>query len=1241
MELKQFINDDNLTPAESVFNNHMNQIAIAFSEGRISAMVGTGFSRNAKTKDASLPIPMWPQIGQLLMDKLGIKTPQDGHSFVDPIRLSSLYVAEYNETELDNFLSKVIDDSNFEPDEVHKKFVELNWNDIYTTNYDTLIERADQITQKRFSLIKDDKDFSFQPKPRIIKLHGSFPSDRPFIMTEEQFRTYPTKHPIFVNSVQQTFIEDTVVLLGFSGTDPNFIKWSGWIRDNLDKKNAKIIYLISVHPLSDAEIKYFKDNNITILDLSLIKKRYPNKSIPEIFVDMFNYWDQYPGIISKTNDSGKSEIDDWINNLWKPENSVEEEIRKYGFNEFTKSITQKWQTERESYPNNIILPQNYNNQLFWKTRDVVETFGFLKNIDNNEVSINFLYEFDWRWNLCNIPLFNHTINAYKKAVGFTDDETVFKVNSFTPMVQKKAIKLLISLYKACREDGDLEQCKIIEEIISNNINILEEEDKNLFYYERILNAYFNLDYKSILDLVTNWKIQSNSIIWSIKKAGLLAEIGNEIQAVKILQENLQTLKNKLEQDPLNIEYLSQENLVNWLLIWIINSKRFDNDFPNFEINEDELRERNKVLASYKCDVVDILNSYSKDIYAKKQKKIESKEFDVVYKSSYIINSEEAPFASFIYINIFEKIGFPYRINISTLSNADIFDVAINNILGYQPDWALNLIIRSYNENSVEQNIGFEKLKRFTKEGVSEFVKSMLNCFNQLQEDLKQGTNFGAKNYCNRLIKTFPELLSRLCVKINSETKDKLIIFLVSIIKNDLVCRMPNIENFIKRFINTFTVKDKEKIIPYLLCLKAPTYRPIDENRNLNPFLYLYPKTESEIRDAKFNINQADITNLIERYSLEENPYYKKWYLTALITISKWNALDEHNKLLFGEKLWKKDLDEYQLPKLQGFYKSIVLQLPHPTNINVNDLYSKMLIKTKIPSIANQGVVIYPLDSSWYHNICQPQNTNVFSISFWENIFCMIEEQWNKDSKYLTEKNDPFDNYKNSAKENFRYSALVLKKMIVVNTSELNDSSSNLFRFKEKIINQINLYINSGIKCLEAKAALLLIDARLESEIYHLFKEKIASSDRTDVVEVLNSIYFLLNINSTVFSNEKKKNLANLISDAIFWQSKGDLEDCMRAYTSIIKLKKELVTKEELIMLCTGLSNIRKTLINYEGPIDVQMIKNKSAAAGLAHEIHNYFIEINEKEPEEIENWKNIAFDENEFVEIQNQWKENI
>ena len=166
---------------------------------------------------------------------------------------------------------------------------------------------------------------------------------------------------------------------------------------------------------------------------------------------------------------------------------------------------------------------------------------------------------------------------------------------------------------------------------------------------------------------------------------------------------------------------------------------------------------------------------------------------------------------------------------------------------------------------------------------------------------------------------------------------------------------------------------------------------------------------------------------------------------------------------------------------------------------------------------------------------------------------------------------------------------------------------------------------------------MLIDENFEFDIYSLFKEKIASSERTDVIEVLNSIHFLLNIDSSIYTHEKKKNLVNLIAEAIFWQTKGDLEDCMRAYKSIIKVEKDLITKEQLLMLCKGLSNIRITITNLESHINIQTINIKSAAAGLAHEIHNYFINNNMEMPEEIEKWKNIAFDENEFIEIRNQW----
>ena len=71
-------------------------------------------------------------------------------------------------------------------------------------------------------------------RPRIVKLHGSLPAQFPLIVTEEDYRTYPTKFAPFVNTVQQAMMETVFLLIGFSGDDPNFLNWSGWVRDNLN-----------------------------------------------------------------------------------------------------------------------------------------------------------------------------------------------------------------------------------------------------------------------------------------------------------------------------------------------------------------------------------------------------------------------------------------------------------------------------------------------------------------------------------------------------------------------------------------------------------------------------------------------------------------------------------------------------------------------------------------------------------------------------------------------------------------------------------------------------------------------------------------------------------------------------------------------------------------------------------------------------------------------------------------------
>lgn len=1232
-----FIKAKKLTKEEESFNDIVDSILQAFIHNRISAFVGTGFSLNAKPIDSKIHLPLWPQVGKELKKEFKRRDPSNIIDCEDPIKLAGLFSAQYTHDELDNFLEKIINDVNFEPKQVHKKFVELNWNNIFTTNYDTLLERADEETLHRYIKIIEDKEIPKAGKPRIVKLHGSFTDAKPYIMTEEDFRTYQQNHEIFITEVKSSFVNDTIILLGFSGDDPNFKNWSGWLRDQLEKDKTNNIILVSVNKLSTPEKKYFEKNNIKILDLNIYLNRYPTTKLSDLFVKLFDFWNNIPDTKTENNANNK-ELIEWIEKLWKPKVRIEQEIKKNNFEKLLKEITKSWKKERKTYPGNIALPYNYNNQLFWKTRDFVDDLVFLRKLDNNEQSINFLYELDWRWNLCCIPLFQHTIEAYKKAIGFEEKKHKLKINKFPKTVQKKALKLLITLYRTYREDGDNQICTVIEKIIAANNALLEKDDREIFYYQTTITLLYKLKYKAFLRNINNWNLPKTNIRFNIVKAGLLAETGNEQEAIKLLQHLLKNLTNKLKKKPKELEYLFQENLINWLLIWIHYSTRFTKDFPDFHIEEENLRKRNKHLATLGCDIIEILNTYSKDIYVNKQKKLEKKEFDNITSSQMLINSEEAPFASFIYMNIFEKIGFPYKINNSTLGDSGCFEIAINNILKYQPDWALFLIIRSYNENYVEDNIGYEELHNFKTNGVSFFIISLLDCFRELQNDLANGTDYASKDFCNRIIKTYPELLSRLCYKADSIAKERLIDFLITIIKKDLVCRMPNIEKFIKRFIKTLKIEDKVQLIQEISKLKAPNYRPIDTTRQLNPLLQLYPQNESELKEAKFTIKQNDITNLIKRYENSIDTYLKKWYLTSLITLAGWNLLDNDNSKQFGETLWKSKLDEFNLPILDGFYKSVLLRLPHPDSIDINACYSNMLMNTSIPIISKQGIVTYPQDSGWYENICHSRDNNKYSEEFWIKTLQSIEKQWNEDSKYLAELDEPFNSYKQTVLENFRYSSLILQRMIKDNYTSFKNKKSQLFNYKEDITNLIKNYYNNNVKCLEAMAALIFIDVTEGVPVIEQFNEQLASSERNDVVEVLNAINFLLNQDLDIFSNNKKSELIDLIIEAVFWQSKGDLEDCLQACKYIIKLDNTIINDKQIYKLCTALKNIRKTLEESENIIDVRYVEIKAEAVGLAYMINTYLQEKHCKIPSEINEWKKIANNEDEFVLIQNQWE---
>jgi hypothetical protein len=226
--------------------------------------VGAGFSRNAELlHDAATAPPLWSD----LASSIAAAVYPGGAPSGDALRLAEEYSVVLGRPALEGLIRRLVPDEEWQPGPLHRLLVRLPWVDILTTNWDTLIERAAGTTLgQTFEVVRSIGDISTTRAPRVVKLHGSLPSNTPFIVSEEDYRTYPQVFAPFVNLVQQVLLENELCLLGFSGDDPNFLKWSGWVRDQLGA-SARRIHLVGAFRISAARRRMLEARNVSVVDL--------------------------------------------------------------------------------------------------------------------------------------------------------------------------------------------------------------------------------------------------------------------------------------------------------------------------------------------------------------------------------------------------------------------------------------------------------------------------------------------------------------------------------------------------------------------------------------------------------------------------------------------------------------------------------------------------------------------------------------------------------------------------------------------------------------------------------------------------------------------------------------------------------------------------------------------------------------------------------------------------------------
>lgn len=213
-------------------------------------MVGAGMSRNGSRPSlANGTLPDWNELTASLIAELRPGAAADEYSRVlrqagavsGFLRLAEEYEATHGRAALHQFLLRNVPDDSVSPGELHKAMLELPWQDVFTTNWDTLLERTAAAEPfLGYTTVTRAEQIPRSTPPRVVKLHGSFPNIEPFIFTEEDFRTYPRKFAPFVNMMRQGLMENILVLIGFSGDDPNFLQWAGWVRDELGAAGPQV-----------------------------------------------------------------------------------------------------------------------------------------------------------------------------------------------------------------------------------------------------------------------------------------------------------------------------------------------------------------------------------------------------------------------------------------------------------------------------------------------------------------------------------------------------------------------------------------------------------------------------------------------------------------------------------------------------------------------------------------------------------------------------------------------------------------------------------------------------------------------------------------------------------------------------------------------------------------------------------------------------------------------------------------
>ncbi|MFC1490357.1 anti-phage defense-associated sirtuin Dsr2 [Candidatus Latescibacterota bacterium] len=1236
---------------------YIDEIARRLWSGHAAIMVGAGFSKNARSINPTTgSFPDWAQLGNSFYKILyGSSPPQDQH-YLNPLKLAGEVQAAFGRSSLDQLIRTKIPDKNFEPSDLHTKLLRLPWTDVFTTNYDTLLERACMsVTDQKYDIVINKEDLIFSKKPRIIKLHGSFPSDRPFIITEEDYRKYPNDFAPFVNTVQQALIENTLCLIGFSGDDPNFLEWIGWIRDNLGKENSPKLYLVGIFKLSDAQKKLLEQRNIVVINLS----KCPSIDDTD-FEAAFHWFIDYLRSVKE---------DDPLE--WPAKHSELSPKSDSDIIPQIEVITAKWKEQRMSYPNWLICPEDRRGAI-WTFTNNWAVGNLLSNKFVPPLDIDFIYELNWRLECCLYPIFNHLITDYEDIINrynpfsdslpefdaeITDIDEKYKELDWNK-IKKQWLELHFAVLRFFREEGFLDKWERIDKRIEVLKQELSPELLARWNYERTLFALFSLNLKELESSLYSWPNNESLPLWEAKRAGLLAEMGKVKESETILKKSLQTIRSQLNLNPVTNDFtwVSQESYIMQLLKYVKESINFT---QRRYIENEKLRQqynnRWNALKEYKCDPWIELKLFESLLIKEsinKPIKREIMSFDVgrVTIEHSFGGTNKDLFAAYTFLRFCEEISIPFRVTCMTFGKEGA-QGAIKRIANYSPYWALSAFIR-FGDEKLADNI-FDRLSiaQMTIQQVDQLIVKYLNALDEANSYIEKGDPFLDRNLGIQFACVIPEILSRLCLKCSSESLDRLLEFVIYIYNSETKhkAKYKGVANLVERLIKSWSKDDIIKYFPKLIDIPIlDNLHVLVEKEYPEPFAFV--QSYKNINISEFiKINSKTFKLLIKK-SKSTSYQERKRATFRLIRFYEFGLLNSTQEKAFGIALWIHTVKNTGFPADVDFYNFAFINLPHPSTVNPLNLFREYISKTAFlvqKDTKEKGIRI--IDGNI--PICKEilggtkrfySKKEIEGIEWTQDeliiLFDKLYYWWQADKDYLKDKHDEalWGNTKNEFLARFENLVNILAIVILPRLSPDIDDKT-----KDKIALLLSEFDEYGLPSTSAKASSLTVFPGKIEKVLSEIQNKAISSELKEVIKAFEGIFFLITLKMKNKIPNIPNNILSPIIQCINWRCNPGLIPAINQLKIIITNIPDAITEKEMSSVLFGLDFLihETELFSENSHIEKDnRLHCRIIAASLAYKLYQWFINKDKAIPEEIKKWGKICLSKDEFAEIRNQWK---